>query len=69
MARIETIACEAMQHGRTIQLCNGCVSNYPKHVAGRAFGVVVHKDVAGVEAKRRNLTALISTKAQTPSIQ
>jgi multimeric flavodoxin WrbA len=28
---------------------------YPKHVAGRVFGVVVHGDVAGVEAHRRNL--------------
>jgi multimeric flavodoxin WrbA len=30
--------------------------DYPKHVAGRAFGVVVHGDVAGVEVHRRNLT-------------
>ena len=30
--------------------------NYPKHLAGRAYGVVVHGDVAGVEAHRRNLT-------------
>ena len=29
---------------------------FPKHVAGRAYGVVVHGDVAGVEAHRRNLT-------------
>ena len=29
--------------------------NYPKHLAGRAFGVVVHGDVAGVEVHRRNL--------------
>ena len=29
---------------------------YPKHVAGRAYGVVVHGDVAGVEEHRRNLT-------------
>ncbi len=29
--------------------------DYPKHVAGRAFGVVVHGDVAGVEDQRRNL--------------
>ena len=27
---------------------------YPKHMAGRAFGVVVHGDVAGVEDHRRN---------------
>ncbi|MES2992702.1 MAG: flavodoxin family protein [Pseudomonadota bacterium] len=30
--------------------------DYPKHVAGRAYGVVVHGDVAGVESQRRNLT-------------
>ena len=30
--------------------------DYPKHVAGRAFGVVVHGDVAGVEVHRRGLT-------------
>ena len=29
--------------------------NYPKHLAGRAYGVVVHGDVAGVESHRRNL--------------
>ena len=29
---------------------------FPKHVAGRTYGVVVHGDVAGVEAHRRNLT-------------
>ena len=28
---------------------------YPKHLAGRAYGVMVHGDVAGVEAQRRNL--------------
>ncbi len=28
---------------------------YPKHLAGRVFGVVVHGDVAGVESHRRNL--------------
>ncbi len=30
--------------------------HYPKHVAGRVYGVVVHGDVAGVEDHRRNLT-------------
>lgn len=29
--------------------------NYPKHLEGRAYGVVVHGDVAGVESLRRNL--------------
>lgn len=30
--------------------------DYPKHLAGRVYGVVVHGDVAGVEGHRRNLT-------------
>jgi len=30
--------------------------DFPKHVAGRAYGVVVHGDVAGVEGQRRSLT-------------
>ena len=30
--------------------------SYPKHLAGRVYGVVVHGDVAGVESHRRNLT-------------
>ncbi|QOL49657.1 flavodoxin family protein [Massilia litorea] len=30
--------------------------DYPKHLAGRAFGVVVHGDVAGIEGTRRSLT-------------
>ena len=30
--------------------------SYPKHVAGRTYGVIVHGDVAGVEVHRRNLT-------------
>jgi multimeric flavodoxin WrbA len=29
--------------------------DYPKHLAGRAYGVVVHGDVAGVESVRRAL--------------
>jgi multimeric flavodoxin WrbA len=29
---------------------------YPKHLAGRAYGVVVHGDVAGAESLRRNLS-------------
>jgi multimeric flavodoxin WrbA len=29
--------------------------HYPKHLAGRAYGVVVHGDVAGFEDQRRNL--------------
>lgn len=29
--------------------------HYPKHLAGRAYGVVVHGDVAGIEGVRRSL--------------
>ena len=29
--------------------------DYPKHIAGRVYGVVVHGDVAGAEDHRRNL--------------
>jgi multimeric flavodoxin WrbA len=29
--------------------------NYPKHLAGRVYGLIVHGDVAGVESQRRNL--------------
>lgn len=29
--------------------------DYPKHLAGRVFGLIVHGDVAGVESQRRNL--------------
>ncbi len=30
--------------------------SYPKHLAGRAYGVVVHGDVAGIEGVRRSLS-------------
>ena len=30
--------------------------DYPKHLADRAYGVVVHGDVAGIEMTRRGLT-------------
>ncbi len=29
---------------------------YPKHLAGRVYGVAVHGDVAGIETQRRNLS-------------
>ncbi|MDP2416933.1 MAG: flavodoxin family protein [Hydrogenophaga sp.] len=29
--------------------------NYPQHLAGRAYGVLVHGDVAGIEGTRRSL--------------
>jgi multimeric flavodoxin WrbA len=30
--------------------------NYPKHLAGRAYGLIVHGDVAGIEDSRRALS-------------
>ena len=30
--------------------------DFPKHLSGRAFGIVVHGDAAGTEVLRRNLT-------------
>jgi multimeric flavodoxin WrbA len=30
--------------------------DYPKHLAGRTYGVVVHGDVAGIEGSRRSLS-------------
>jgi len=30
--------------------------NYPQHLAGRVYGVVVHGDVAGIEGARRSLS-------------
>lgn len=30
--------------------------NYPKHLAGRTYGLVVHGDVAGIESVRRSLS-------------
>ena len=46
-------------HGKTVAEAKRIEQagwDYPKHVAGRVYGVVVHGDVAGVEAHRRNLT-------------
>jgi multimeric flavodoxin WrbA len=34
--------------------------NYPRHLAGRSFAVVVHGDSAGTESLRRNLTDWLS---------
>jgi multimeric flavodoxin WrbA len=45
-------------HGKKVAEAKAIESkgwDYPKHLAGRAFGVVVHGDVAGVEEHRRNL--------------
>lgn len=33
--------------------------DYPKHVVGRAYGVAVHGDVAGVEGHHHSLTDLL----------
>jgi multimeric flavodoxin WrbA len=30
--------------------------DYPQHLAGRAYGLIVHGDVAGIEGSRRNLS-------------
>ena len=46
-------------HGKTVAEAKAIGQkawDFPKHVAGRTYGVVVHGDVAGVEAHRRNLT-------------
>ena len=38
---------------------------YPKHLAGRAYGLVVHGDVAGAESLRRNLSDWLDWMALT----
>ncbi|MEP7282121.1 MAG: NAD(P)H-dependent oxidoreductase [Rubrivivax sp.] len=46
-------------HGKTVEEARRLEAkgwDYPKHVAGRVYGVIVHGDVAGVESHRRNLT-------------
>jgi multimeric flavodoxin WrbA len=40
---------------------------YPRHLAGRAFAVVVHGDAAGVETLRRNLTAWLTDMHLVPA--
>jgi multimeric flavodoxin WrbA len=40
---------------------------YPKHLAGRAFGLVVHGDVAGAESLRRNLADWLSWMGLVPA--
>lgn len=41
------------EEAKTLELAGW---DFPKHVAGRAYGVVVHGDVAGIEMTRRGLT-------------
>ncbi|HEY4066826.1 MAG TPA: flavodoxin family protein [Burkholderiaceae bacterium] len=46
-------------HGKTVAQAKQIEEqgwDYPKHLAGRAYGVVVHGDVAGVESQRRALS-------------
>ena len=45
-------------HGKNVAAAKALEAkgwDFPKHMAGRAYGVVVHGDVAGVEVHRRNL--------------
>ncbi|MEP7183858.1 MAG: flavodoxin family protein [Betaproteobacteria bacterium] len=41
--------------------------DYPKHLAGRTYGVVVHGDVAGIETHRRNLTDWLEWMGLVPA--
>ena len=41
------------EEAKTIEMAGW---DYPKHLANRAYGVVVHGDVAGIEMTRRGLT-------------
>jgi multimeric flavodoxin WrbA len=41
--------------------------DYPKHLAGRAYGVVVHGDVAGIEAVRRALSDWLEWMGLVPA--
>ncbi len=41
--------------------------DYPKHVAGRVFGVFSHGDVAGVESHRRNLADWLEWMGLVPA--
>jgi multimeric flavodoxin WrbA len=43
--------------------------SYPKHLAGRAYGVVTHGDVAGIEETRRALTDWLEWMGLVPSGQ
>lgn len=46
-------------HGKTVDEAKALELqgwDYPKHLEGRVYGVVVHGDVAGIESLRRNLS-------------
>ena len=40
--------------------------SYPQHLAGRAYGLVVHGDVAGVEDARRSLSDWLDSSTRAP---
>lgn len=45
-------------HGKTVEEAKAIEAHgwdYPKHLAGRVYGVMVHGDVAGIESQRRQL--------------
>jgi multimeric flavodoxin WrbA len=41
--------------------------DYPKHLAGRAYGLVVHGDVAGIEGTRRSLADWLDWMGLVPA--
>jgi len=46
-------------HGKKVEEAKALEAggwSYPKHLAGRAYGLVVHGDVAGIESQRRALS-------------
>jgi multimeric flavodoxin WrbA len=46
-------------HGKTVSMAKALELEgwpYPKHMAGRVYGLVVHGDVAGIEGVRRSLS-------------
>lgn len=43
--------------------------DYPQHLAGRVFGLVVHGDVAGIESQRRNLADWLGWMGLVPAGQ
>lgn len=50
-------------HGKTVEEAKALELDgwdYPKHLAGRAYGLVVHGDVAGIEGTRRALADWLS---------
>ena len=57
-------------HGKTVEEAKALELDgwpYPKHLAGRAFGVVVHGDVAGVESVLHAITDWLSWMGLVPA--